>query len=145
MLAQLIASVDYAPAADDATSCSSLNPNTKIARDAGCKSLAGDASLFPAALAAVEVVRAERHPHEVGNIACLHLLNDGGPVMFGRPRADAQLVRDELGRQPLQEKGEDFPFALGEQPLPSTELLHFEWSVAGGVAARQRFLDSHHY
>jgi hypothetical protein len=32
--------------------------------------------------------------------------------VFGRPRADAQLVSDELGRQPLNEKGEDLPLAL---------------------------------
>ena len=33
-------------------------------------------------------------------------------MVFGRPRADAQLVSDELGRQPLKEKGEDLPLAL---------------------------------
>src|SRR6202034_1059759 len=94
-----------------------------------------DATLLRRPLTAIEISRNERHSHEVRNIARLHLLNNGGPRMLGRPRADAHLVRDELGRHPLQQKGEDFPFALGEQRLPNHELLHFEWSVAGVVAA----------
>jgi hypothetical protein len=69
-------------------------------------------SLFRDPLAAVEISRNERHSHEVGNVVRLHLLNDGGPVVFGRPRADAQVVSDELGRQPLQEKGQDLSLAL---------------------------------
>jgi hypothetical protein len=62
-------------------------------------------SLIRGPLAAVEISRNERHSHEVRNVARLHLLNNGGAVMFGRPRADAQLVRNELGGQPLQQKG----------------------------------------
>jgi hypothetical protein len=41
-------------------------------------------SLFRGPLAAVEISRNERHSHEVGNVARLHLLNDSGPVVFGR-------------------------------------------------------------
>jgi hypothetical protein len=48
----------------------------------------------------------------------LHLLNDGGPVVFGHPRADTQLVSDELGRQPLQEKGKDLSLALDKMEGP---------------------------
>ena len=59
-----------------------------------------------------------------------------------RPRADTQLVSDELGRQPLQEKGQDLSLALCQQRLPGVEFLDFEWSVASLVAARQGFLDS---
>ena len=53
--------------------------------------------------------------HKVGDIVRLHLLNDSGSVVFGRPRADAQLMRDELGRQPLQKKGKDLLLALRQQ------------------------------
>src|SRR4029077_12154536 len=98
-------------------------------------------SLIQGPLAALEISRRKRHSPEVGNVARSHLLNARGPGVFGRPRADAQLVSDELGRQPLQEKGEDLPLALCQQRLPGLESLHFEWSVASLVAARQRFLD----
>src|SRR5271163_168300 len=99
-------------------------------------------SLFRGALAAVEISRNERHSHEVGNVARLHLLNDSGPVVFGRPRANAQLISDELGRQALQEKGEDLPLALCQQRLPGLESFYFELGAASLVAARQGFLDS---
>src|SRR5271156_441745 len=121
----------------------SWNPNAKIASDDWFRMSGGrDATLLRRPLAAIEISRNERHSHKMRNIARLHLLNNGGPMMFCRPRADAQLVRNELGRQPLQQKGEDLPLALGEQGLPSLEFPHFERSVAGLVAARQRFLDS---
>jgi hypothetical protein len=70
-------------------------------------------SLFRGALAAVRISRDERHSHEMGDIVRSHLLNDGRPVVLGRPRADAELVSDELGRQPLQKQSEDLPLALG--------------------------------
>jgi hypothetical protein len=56
-------------------------------------------------------------------------------VVFGRPRADAQLLRNELGRQPLQEKGKDLSFALRQQGLPGVEVLDFVWIVASFVGA----------
>src|SRR6476620_4175831 len=62
--------------------------------------------------------------------------------MFGRPRADAQLVRYKLGRQSFQQKGEDLPLALCQQSLPGLESFHFERSVAGVVVPRQGFLNS---
>src|SRR4029077_17025899 len=97
--------------------------------------------LFRASLAAVEISRNERHSHEVGNVARLHLLNDSGPVVFGRPRADTQLVSKELGRQPLQEKGKAPSLALSRQRLPGVEFLEFVWIIASFVGARQGFLD----
>ena len=33
---------------------------------------------------AVEISRSERQSHKVGDIARLHLLDDSGPVVFGR-------------------------------------------------------------
>ena len=87
------------------------------------------------ALAAVEISRSERHSHKVGDIARLNLLNDSGSVVFGRPRADAQLMRDELGRQPLQKKGKDLLLALRQQGLPGDEFLNFVWIVASFVGA----------
>jgi hypothetical protein len=98
-------------------------------------------SLFRDPLAAVEISRNERHSHEVGNVVRLHLLNDGGPVVFGRPRADAQVVSDELGRQPLQEKGQDLSLALCQQRLSGVEFLDFVWIIASFVGARQGFFD----
>jgi hypothetical protein len=97
--------------------------------------------LFRDPLAAVEISRNERHSHEVGNVVRLHLLNDGGPVVFRRPRADTQLLSDELGRQPLQEKGQDLSLALCQQRLPGVEFLDFVWIIASFVGARQCFLD----
>ena len=94
-----------------------------------------NATLLRRPLGAFEIFRDERHSHEMGNVARLHLLDNGGPVMFGRPRADAQLVRDELGRQPLQQKREDLPLALCQQRLPGLESLDFESKVAGLVIA----------
>ena len=72
-------------------------------------------SLIRGPLAAAGISRNKPHSHEVGNVARSHLFNDGRSVVFGRPRADAQLVSDELGRQPLKEKGEDLPLALGQR------------------------------
>src|SRR5215468_6001671 len=97
-------------------------------------------TLFRGALAAVEISLDERHSHEVGDIVRLHLLNDGGSVMFGRSRADARLVSHELGRQPLQKKGKHLPLALRQQRQPRIEFLHFLWSVLSVVAERQGFL-----
>ena len=120
-----------------------MEPQRKDCAGDGCKiSGESDATLLRCPLAAVEISRNERHSHKVRDIACLHLLNNGGPMMFCRPRTDAQLVRNELGRQPLQQKGENLPFALCEQRLPSLELLHFEGSVANVIFVRQGFLDS---
>ena len=59
----------------------------------------------------------------MGNVARSHLLNDSGSVVFGRPRADAQLLRKELGRQPLQEEGKDLSFARRQQRLTGVEFL----------------------
>ena len=73
--------------------------------------------------------------------ACIFWIT-AAPMMFSRPRADAQLVRDKLGRQPLQQKGENLPLALCQQRLPGLESLHFERGIASFVAARQGFLDS---
>jgi hypothetical protein len=66
----------------------------------------------------------------------LHLLNNSGSVVFGRPRADAQLLRNELGRQPLQEKGGDLSLALRQQRLPGDEFLDFVWIADSDEAAR---------
>src|ERR1700704_4437039 len=44
--------------------------------------------LLRAVIGVVEMPKAERYPHKVGNSARLHLLYDRGPVMLGRPRAD---------------------------------------------------------
>lgn len=37
---------------------------------------------------------AERHPHEMRNGAGPQLMHDGGPMVLGRARGDAQLTRD---------------------------------------------------
>ena len=66
----------------------------------------------------LRISSSERHSHKVGDIARLHLLNDSGSVVFGRPRADAQLTRDGAWSATLQKKGEDLLLALRQQGLP---------------------------
>ena len=48
----------------------------------------GENYLLRVIIGIVETANTERHPHEVGNIARLHLLHDRGPVMLDRPCAD---------------------------------------------------------
>src|ERR1700687_3984361 len=97
----------------------------------------GQNYLLRVEIRSVEMAKTERHAHQVRNIACLHFLDDGSSVMFGSPRAYLQLVSDKLGRQSLQEQGEDFSLALGQQREPSLEFCHFLQSITSFVSARQ--------